>query len=325
MYSRMTDETLKSGERMEVGVVLGPDKNHSEKIKPFLSHKPEVWGWHIEKSLKEGLDGLETRYYIGMLDGNVISNITTLESHRTGILAHVFTNPDQRRKGACDHLMRHLMADFRTRGGCQLVLGTGFDSPPYWIYHKHGFRSLYPGTGEMRYAAEADFDLRHFAGERSRVIELSWKDWPRLNALCASPGQDIVRGVSWGIIGQINFEGGFLDMKRALETDGRIQARLLESENGSVVGFASVAPDRRWGSDAFILDCFSHSNYIGELNRLLEAIQLPSGKIQAYADADGKDKIQALQEAGFGLEATLERQLAWRGERLDVVLMSRFV
>ncbi len=324
MYSRIADETLKSGELMEVGVVLGPDNNHSEKIKPFLSHKPGVWGWHIEKSLKEGLDGLETRYYIGMLDGAIISSIMTVESHQTGILAHVFTNPDQRRKGACDHLMRHLMADFRTRGGGQLVLGTGFDSPPYWIYHKYGFRCLYPGTGDMRYATETDFDLRHFTCETSRVIELGWKDWPRLNALCAAPGQDIVRGVSWGIIGQINFEGGFLDMKRALETDEGTQARLLESENGSVVGFASVSPDRRWGGDTFILDCFSHSNYNGELGRLLEAFQLPSGKIQAYADADGKDKIQTLQEAGFELEATLERQMMWRGERLDVLLMSRF-
>ena len=177
----------------------------------------------------------------------------------------------------------------------------------------------------MRYATETDFDLRHFTCESSRVIELGWKDWPRLNALCAAPGQDIVRGVSWGIIGQINFEGGFLDMKRALETDEGTQARLLESENGSVVGFASVSPDRRWGGDTFILDCFSHSNYNGELGRLLEAFQLPSGKIQAYADADGKDKIQTLQEAGFELEATLERQMMWRGKRLDVLLMSRCV
>jgi hypothetical protein len=311
---------------MEVGVVLTPDEAHAEQIKPFLAHKMMPWNWHIERSLREPLDDLETRYYVGKLDGAIICNIMTVESHRTGILGHVYTLPDQRRKGACDAVMKHQMEDFRRRGGGLLLLGTGFERPPYWIYHRHGFRSVYPGTGFMRYVSEDDFEAKRFAPGASTVVEVHWHDWPRVNALCSVPGPEIVRGVAWGITGQTSFEGGFLNFKRAVESDGRTQARLLESEHGAaIVGFASVTPDRRWGGDVYVLDCFAHASYSAEMGRLLHALTLPSGKIQAYADANATAKIAALRAAAFEVEAKLERQVTWLGERLDVVVMRKFV
>ncbi len=117
MYTKLAEEALKSGETLEVGVVLAPDEAHGEQVRPFLGHKQMPYKWHIEKSVHERLDDLETRYYVGKLKGAIVCNIMTVESHRTGILGHVYTLPDHRRKGACDAVMRHQMADFRRRGG----------------------------------------------------------------------------------------------------------------------------------------------------------------------------------------------------------------
>ncbi len=325
MYTKLADETLKSGERMEVGVVLAPDEAYAEQIKPFLAHKQMPYKWHIEKSIHEPLENLETRYYIGKVNGHIICNIMTVESHRTGILGHVYTLPDHRRKGACDAVMQHQMEDFRQRGGGLLFLGTGFERPPYWIYHRHGFRSVYPGTGHMRYASEEGFEAAYFAPGASAVTEVRWSHWPHVNALCSTSGPETVRGLAWGITGQASFEGGFLNFMRAIESDDRSQARLLESERGAVVGFASVAPDGRWRGEVCILDCFAHAGYSSEMGRLLSALPLPSGKIQAYADENSTAKIAALRAAGFEQEARLEKQIAWQGPKMDVIVMRKFI
>ena len=176
----------------------------------------------------------------------------------------------------------------------------------------------------MRYVSEEGFEAEHFASGVSGVAEVRWHDWPRVNALCGLPGPEVVRGVAWGIAGQASFEGGFLNFKRALEAGGGTQARLLVSERGAVVGFASVAPDGRWrGTHA--LDCFAHANHSADLGKLIAALPLPKGKVQAHADAGSTAKIAALREAGFEEEARLARQVTWRDQTLDVLVMSRFV
>ena len=177
----------------------------------------------------------------------------------------------------------------------------------------------------MRYASEEGFETGYFARGASEVVEVRWHDWPRVNALCGTPGPETVRGVAWGITGQASFEGGFLNFKRALEAGGGAQARLLTSERGAVVGFASVAPDGRWRGDVSVLDCFAHANYAPEMGRLLKALPLPSGKVQAYADERSTAKIAALRAAGFEEEARLTKQATWQGQTLDVVVMRKFV
>ena len=80
--------------------VTAPDAPHAEEIKQFLGHKPGNYKWHIERCVAEVLDALETRFYVGKLNGAVITNIMTVEYEGVGILGHVFTLPKQRRKGA---------------------------------------------------------------------------------------------------------------------------------------------------------------------------------------------------------------------------------
>lgn len=118
MYTPLAVKPLKTGEPLEIGVVLAPDETCAPLVKPLLGHKPGRFRWHIDCSFEPGrIQGLEPRYYLGLLDHRPICNIMTAEYEGMGILGHVFTVPEHRRKGACNLVMAEQMQDFRQRGG----------------------------------------------------------------------------------------------------------------------------------------------------------------------------------------------------------------
>ena len=51
MYNKFADLELKTGETMEVGVIIAPDEAHAEQIKPFLAHKGGGFKWHLVRSV----------------------------------------------------------------------------------------------------------------------------------------------------------------------------------------------------------------------------------------------------------------------------------
>ena len=199
-----------------------------------------------------------------------------------------------------------------------MLLGTGYDSPAYWIYHGFGFRSLEERSGFMRYSTEEDFEEKFFAPGPVRTVEVAWHDWPRLNLLASVPGREFVRSVYFGLFGICNLEGVFLRVKRDVE-EGRCRAKLLESHSGAIVGCATVVPDPRWKEAVYLLDFFVHPNFQGELGGLLDSLELPEGKLQAYVEVDAEDKAELLRQRGFQQEALLRSQVRDRdGKPLDV-------
>lgn len=324
MYTKLSAAQLKTGEMMEVGVVLAPDEEYTDRIVDFLSHKGDSWRWHIEGALKGEITGLETRFYIGQLDGQIIANVMTVEYNRTGFFGHVFTRPDHRRKHVCTLAMEQQMEDFRQRGGGILLLGTGYSSPAYWIYYSHGFRSLMEKSGFMRYSTEDDFEISYFAPGGVKVADVGWKHWPMLNVLTSVPGIEALRSVVFNLYGKADFGGDFLGLIESLKT-GRIKAKLLESESGAVVGCAILASNSRWRGKTYLLDIFLHPNFIAHYEMLLNALKLPEGKIQCYVDASSPgEKIAALQQAGFKREASLKNQFELGNKWFDVFMYSKF-
>jgi hypothetical protein len=53
MYAKLSTDELKTGEPLEVGMVLCPDDDWVQRIIPFLWHKGEAWNAHL---LTETLD-----------------------------------------------------------------------------------------------------------------------------------------------------------------------------------------------------------------------------------------------------------------------------
>lgn len=324
MYNKLGEVKLKTEEGMEVGVITAPDASHAEEIKQFLGHKPGNYKWHIERCVAEVLGALETRFYVGKLDGTVISNIMTVEYEGIGILGHVFTLPEQRRKGAAKGVMAYQMEDFRQRTGTALYLGTGYNSPPYYIYHRFGFESVFPESGFMKYHVNEDFEERYFAPAPAHPKSVEWHDWPKVTALSGIVGWDTLRSLKWAVYGPTNMEGGFLSFKHDLESENAYEdAKLLISTKGAIVGWATVVRDARWQPATAVLDLFFHPNFSDSVPALLSAVAFPASKVQCYVDSSAEKKAEVLETAGFTCEGRFKNQFRYGGQPYDVLVFAR--
>jgi hypothetical protein len=312
MHKTIATATLKSGEVMPIECVLAPDDERAPQILPFLGHKPGEYRAHIEASFADECDDLETRYYIGLLGENMVGNIMTVEANGIGILGHVHTREDQRRKGICQAIMGRQMEDFRERGGQVLMLGTGFESAPYWIYHSFGFRDLPGGRpGIMWYHRDgaADFLKRFFAPDAPRrIVPAAWKHWPLISLMSALPSPVYLRNLTLGAWGPTLMEGPYCGFRHRWGNHPRAGAVVLESETGAVVGMATRIPEGRW-PDVLLLDVFAHPlTEAAELAGLIDALPSLLGKTICFADPRDTSKIVALEQTGFHREAVLPGQ-----------------
>lgn len=299
MVRQLARVTLKTGERMRCLLVEEPEESWAADVQQLLVHKREHVQWHIAQCVAGPLDALETRFYLGVIDGQAVGNIMTVEHGGIGILGHVFTRPDQRRKGIASRIMAALMQDFRERGGRVLTLGTGFDSPPYWIYHGFGFRSIVEGSGAMWFWSKPEAAEELWQAPLAGIAPPRWEHWPLVNLLCHQPHGDRLRHAARRLWGQRNFEGDFTKYKQDLEAeDLTILGRVLENEAGLVVGWASVEDDPLWGVAAALLDLFVHPAAWHAAHELLEALPLPARPVLAYADQDSP-KNELLKTHGF--------------------------
>ena len=247
----------------------------------------------------------------------------TVEHEGVGILGHVFTLPEQRRKGACKGVMAYQMEDFRQRNGRALYLGTGYNGHPYRIYHSFGFESVYPESGFMKYHVNEDFEERYFAPAPVQPKPVEWHDWAKLTALSAIVEWDVLRSLIWNVYGPTNLEGGFLGFKHALETnDAYDDAKLLVTESGAIVGWATVSRDERWRPAIAVLDIFFHPNFAESVPELLTALKFPELKVQCYVDGTAKKKAAVLEAAGFTCEGQFKNQFTYNGQHYDVLVFS---
>lgn len=327
MHIELSTEILKTGETLHVEKVTFPDPLRAGQIQPFLGHKERHYRFHLEIDSAGGCDGLETYYYIGLLDDDsVVGNIMTVESRGVGILGHVHTRQDQRRKGICSAIMRCQMADFDARGGNVLLLGTGYQSAAYWIYHSFGFRDWEVGKpGKMRYDRESGFSDRFFAPAVARPVPAAWRHWPLVALLGATPAPAYLRSLTFGVWGVQLVEGGYIRFLQDHSGDPLAGIYVLESETGAVTACITWVPDDRWRRDVILLDLFAHPHAgASDVAELLRAAPLPSGRpLQCYADPRDGTKISAIEAVGFRKAAVLPAQFEAWGERSDVALYVR--
>lgn len=321
MLRHLSKEELKTGEQMECLLLSSPQKGYGEKIVSLLGHKGQPWLWHIDQALTGKIHDLETKFYLGLIDGQPICNITTNEYDRIGILGHVYTLPEHRRKGACTLLMERQMDDWKRRGGGFMLLMTDCGAPPYWIYHHFGFRSVVPGSGIMQCSTDNDFLESYFSPSPTNAVDYEWAAWPKLSLLSSCPQGEVLRSLAFQLFGPSSFEGAGITLKQMLEENPRATAKLLRSDNGAIVGWAFVLPDDRW-PDLNLLSLFVHPNFADNAPILLEAIEFPPGKCQCYVDATSAQTAHALQSAGFRREGLLHAQFRHQGSPVHVAIFS---
>ncbi|MBM4033308.1 MAG: GNAT family N-acetyltransferase [Planctomycetes bacterium] len=313
---------LKSGERLRIAALTAPAGRYAGPIRQFLSHKGQPWMMHVDLANEGRTDALRTTYYVGMIGGEIVGNVMIVDDGRVGILGHVFTRPDQRRKGICQHLMAAAMKGFQAAGGDILTLGTGYNSPAYWIYHGFGFRGVQPDSGYMVFQTRQDAVARYFAPARVRVADASWEHWPGLSLLFMQPAGDRIRSLACKVIGSVGFEEGFLLSQSQRERLAG-QMKVLLARSGAVAGAAILQRDPRWPAPVHLLDLFVHPNFNGEEGRLVRALRLPErAKVQAYLDLPSASRAAALSGAGYSVEATLRGQLGPPDAPADVAILT---
>lgn len=354
MYTPIADKTLRTGESLEIGVVLAPDDlapgndhapdvdapdvayapdhlvpiDHAPLVRPILAHKSRNDQWHLDEVFAGRVGPLETRFYLGRLKDRSVCNIMVSEHDGIGILSHVYTAPEHRRKGIARLVMTEQMADFQARSGRYLTLSTGFDTHPYHLYHGFGFRSVVPETGHMKYMGNAEFEADHFrVGEDggARVIPGDWKHWPSLNVFCAQDGPPYLRNAGLGHIGPRMFEGAYMELMKQTREEDDVQVRLVVTGRGAVAGYATLVPDTRWRGETLLLDLTVHTAFNAQVKPLLESFVLPAGrKVLCHVEPGDGPKTAALERAGFVHEATLRQQFKAAGSILDVEVYARY-
>jgi len=274
----------------------------------------------MKLALDEGIPAIRMNFFELVIGDDIAGNITTVDADGIGMLQHVFTNPDHRRKGICQALMQAATEDFAGRGGRAMYLGTGYESPAYWIYHSFGFRPIQK-SGAMKWLLDPTFEGKYFTAGETSVRNVQWGDWPALTALYQSEAGAYLRGLHFGHYGHSSYEGCFPAMMGQLDQGGITQAKVLVSDSGAVVGHALLAPQRQWRGEPVLLDFFVHTNFARRGAQLLRALDLPTDrKVQCYCDAAAGPKMAALQGREFRREALLKEQIRRGDEWLDVVI-----
>ena len=323
MYQLLGDSRLKTGESVEIGVFTSPVADpFADRLNRLLGHKGWEWVWQVGLSLKGETDDLENRFYVARRDDEIVSNVCTFETRGVGMLSHVWTPPEERRKGLCTRIFERLMDDYRARGGGLLLLGTGYDTPPYHIYRRFGFKGLYEGTGIMRYSTDDDFERKYFAAAETKVVEPTWAAWPKLNALFAEP-EEFTKSVRYRRFFRNGAEDLHLWLLHEMGENDAVCVKLLESAvTGAVVGCAWTVPDTRFPG-VYLLDLYCHPNHPDGYATLLGAMTWPAAKVTTFVEAGLDAKAAALEAAGFELEGTLKGQLVKRDGAADLWVYSR--
>jgi hypothetical protein len=204
------------------------------------------------------------------------------------------------------------MQDFRNRNGHVLMLGTGYQSPPYYIYQGFGFRDCVPGRpSPMRYdnPASPDFVDAFYAPSPYRIEAGGWRHWPLASLLALEPSPAYLRSIvmrAWGIA---LLESMYSTYMAEYGSRPELRPMVLESDTGAVVAFATCVPDERWRNAVYLLDLTAHPSVpVADLVRLIEAVPQTTAKLQCYADPRDEQKTAALEWTGFKRVAILPEQ-----------------
>lgn len=324
MYESLGTATLKTGERVTLAVVMPPHGALARAARALLAHKSPLWQNHLEAALAGKADALETRFYLALAGRTPVANIMTVEYRGVGILGHVYTRPEHRRKGICTQLMARQMEHFRSRGGQCLVLGTGFETPPYRIYESFGFRSLRGGF--MRYDAvdPAQFEARWFARGSAEIVPGRWEHWATAAILGATPDGTLLRSARWNVFRVGLLEHPYLAALSESRSGKGAAVRVLQTTTGAAVGVASVQAHGLWPG-VWVVDAFTHPNFADRRRNLIEALPLPPGLCLAHTLPDDVAAIAGWEAAGFRRAGVTPGLLRVDGETSDVETLVREV
>ncbi len=270
VLSRKRTISLKKGGDMVAGVVEQQmPQELMRRLQYLLVAKAPQYYTHFDEYMLHGRDGieegLEWRFYLGLLDNQLVGNICTWEYRGIGILGHVYTSDSAHGKGVATALMEMVRDDFGTRGGRIMELNTHPGTTAHRIYSRFGFKDTAEVPGAMILETVPGTLDSLFEAEDSRIVPLEWRHWPTLNLLTLQGEGEFIRSVATNLYGPGDMEGRLIRV-RAAQAKGRIPAcvmKVLENEAGTALGLGTVLPDPNFGALGThqVLDLFIHPKW----------------------------------------------------------------
>ena len=332
MNHQLAEKKLKCGKSITIIRVAAPDPEWEKPITAFLSHKGYPWSWQIGRSFSSSVSPLDVYYYIAVVDGEIVANVSTAEYRGVAILGHVYTHPDHRRMGICSAVMSFRKSDFQSRGGNAVYLATDINGHAWHIYSGFGFgppnegRPFHHNNATMAYFEEGQktFESNYFQKTESLIRPADWRDWATLSALtCLNSGSKL-RLVGLDVHNIQLIEYPYLLLLGKL-LEGKADVLVMESHRtGATLGIVSIMTDPRFAGVG-LFDLLVHPRFQTRAGELLNALP-PNGpwhKLQAYAESSDERKIQTLKTAGFSIEAELKEQMKLDNGLIDVVVMGK--
>jgi len=338
MIEELGTVTLKNGDAMAVKVVTPPAAEYAERLGHFLEHK----GDYSLRCIRQRLRGdyaafCVDKYFLGEIHGRIAGQIWYgYATAGTGIanFGHVYTEPEHRKKGIADELMKVFKAAFDASPVHAALCGTG--TP--WVarmYFRYGFQPVVQGaeTGPLVLFKEGRgrgfraFEEEYFRpGQDVAVLPgtMAYRhdiDKMLKNAL-------LIRNKQSKRVAMASRVATYQDACFLVE-DGRGLVAVARAARGSVVGWSfCLNTGSPWEARANAFDFEIHPYYAGAAGTLVrESLNLAksAGITQAYSYCPARDgeKIGVVAEQGFCEVARLEGYLEIDQEASDLVVLRR--
>jgi ribosomal protein S18 acetylase RimI-like enzyme len=323
---------MTSFQESEVWELLPPvDEPLARELEALLHHKGSPWIEDIGRRLRGGVAGSEDHFYVARQGGRMVGHVwynTSGVDHRLGLVGHIYTDPEYRRRGIAARLLHKVMADFRARGGAVMQL---FTSTPYSVafYQDFGFENIFAGQvyhatdWYMRYPSPSTQILDNwFHPLHVSIRQLRLADLPQYcllyNCEHRSPLKDRAQRVGLGL----EAESAFLESTAAIER-GQSVCRVLENDE-TMVGIASMVrqsfPYQSHVAlfDIYLLEAFQDNAIALARDCLSHRRQFPVDWL--YAMAVEPRKRGLLDRLGFVSQGILADHYRVGSERFDCEL-----
>ncbi len=296
----------------------------------FLRHKGSPWVEDIHRRLAGQCPGSADRFFVAY-DGDRLAAhawyAVAQRDRRLGLLGHVFTQPEYRRRGLATRVIEAATADFAAQGGRVLQLFT-YNPLTVPFYERLGFeqlrhsRSAHAGDWSMRWPPGAEsMAAEWLAPAAARIRDLAAADLPQYclvyNLDYSIRLKDWAQGIGLGLEAEAAF----------ITTRNRVGGACRVLDNGqTIVGAASLMPCS-FAHQAHVatVDCYVHPRFAAEAaNLLADVLSLRErlGVEFTYALAVDEAKARLFESLGLRPCARLEGHYQVEGKRLDAELYS---
>jgi ribosomal protein S18 acetylase RimI-like enzyme len=254
---------------------------------------------------------------------------TARRDPKLGLIGHIYTQIDYRKRGISRRLVEAAMADFRDRGGLVMQL---FSSTPYTIpfYERIGFENLY--ANQVYHTT--DWYMRHpvdswcqiadwYAGPTHPIRPLSDGDLPHYCLLTNLEHEMLLKDRAQSIGLGLEAEFAFIrSMTRISKGEGC--CFVLENDH-TIVGMASLTQhDFPHHAHVAVFDLYLHPQYRSSSRELADACLAcrdSLGTEIVYALVVDESKHCLLTELGFRWKARLPEHYKIGTTHFDCELM----